>query len=132
MRRMMEQTLMFAQRWHKPGLIRQIARRDHLPGDNQAAVYFGIVHLVTKLRVVRWGFAPTDDLCVRLDETDDFVSGRYAFAFQHAPFGLCDDLLNQREHLIELLLQALCGYRRRIAQGFGHRTTLGCGGASNR
>jgi hypothetical protein len=30
------------------------------------------------------------------------------------------------------LLQALCGYRRRIAQGFGHRTTLGCGGASNR
>jgi len=94
MRRVMEQTLMFAQRWHKPGLIRRIACRDHLPGDNQAAVYFGIVHLVTKLRVVRWGFAPTNDLRMRLNETDDFLSGRYAFAFQHAPFGLGDDLLN--------------------------------------
>ena len=123
---------MFAQRWHKPGLIRRIARRNHLPGDNQAAVYFGIVHLVTKLRVVRWGFAPTNDLRMRLNETDDFLSRRYTFAFPHAPFGLGDDLLNQREPLIELVLQALRGYRRRIAQGFGHRTTWGYGSASNR
>lgn len=111
MRRMMEQTLMFAQRWHKPGLIRRIAQRDHFPSHNQAAIHFGIVHLVTELGVVRRGFASTNDLRVRLNETDDFVSGRYAFAFQHAAFGLCDHLLNQREHRIELLLQALCGCR---------------------
>jgi hypothetical protein len=30
------------------------------------------------------------------------------------------------------LRQALCRCRCRIAQGFGHRTTLGYGGASNR
>jgi len=79
--RVMEQTLVLAQRWHKPGLIRRIARRDHFPSNNQAAVYFGIINLVTKLGVVRRSFAPTNNLRVRLHKADDFVSGRYAFAF---------------------------------------------------
>lgn len=128
----MEQTAVLAQRGHKPGLIRRIACRDHFPSSHQAAVDFGIINLVTELGVMRRGFPSTDDLRVRLNETDDFLSGGHAFAFQHPPFGLGNDLLNQRKHFLELLLQALRRCGRRIAQGFRHRTTLGYGGASNR
>ncbi len=96
LRRMMEQTLVLAKCGQEPGLIGRIARGDDLPSDNQATVHFGIVDLVAKLGVMRWCFAPTDNLRVRLRETHDFVSGRYAFAFPHPPFGLCHDLFNQR------------------------------------
>lgn len=94
MRRVMEQTLMLAQRWHKPGLIRRVASGDDFPGNNQAAIHFGIVHLVPELGVVRRGFASTDNLRVWLNETDNFLSRRYAFAFQHTPLCLHSDLLN--------------------------------------
>lgn len=132
MRCVLEQTLMLAQSRHEPGFIGRIARSDHLPSNNQAAIHFGVVDLVTELGVVRWGFAPTDDLCVRLNETHDFVSGWDAFTFQHPPFRLCNHLLDQRDHFIELLPQALSRCRRRFAQCFGHRTTLGHRDAGNR
>ena len=132
MRRMMEQTSVLAQCGQEPGLIGRIARGDDLPSDNHATVHFGIVDLVAKLSVMRWCFAPTDNLRVRLNETHDFVRGRYAFAFQHTPFCLRNDLLNQREHCAELFPQALGRGRRRFAQRFGHRTTLGHRDVGNR
>jgi len=52
---------------------------------------------------VRWGFAPTDDLRVRFNETHDFLRSGDAFAFPHPPFRLCNDLLNQRKQFGELL-----------------------------
>lgn len=132
MGRMMEQPFVLTQCRHKPGLIRRIAHSDNLPSTDQPAVHFGIVHLVTEFGVMRWRFAPTDNLRVRLNETHDFVGGRYAFAIQHTPFRLCHDLLDQRDQFRELLSQALREWRRRLAQRFGHRTTLGQGGAGNR
>jgi len=103
MRRVMEQTLMLTECWQEPGLIRRIAHGNDSPSNDQAAVHFGLVHLVAELRVVRWGFATTDDLRVRLDETHDFLSGRNAFAFQYTPFRLCNHLLHQRHQFTELL-----------------------------
>ena len=99
----MKQPLMLAQGRQEPRFIRWIARSNHLPSDNQAAIHFGVVDLVTKLGVVRWGFAATDDLRVRFNETHDFLSGGDAFAFQHSAFRLYNYLLNQWEQFIELL-----------------------------
>jgi len=115
MRCVMEQALMLAECWQKPGLIGRIANGDDLPSNDQAAIHLGIIHLVTELRVVWWGFAPTDDLRVRLDKTHDFVSGRNTFTFQHTPFRLFNHLLDQRHQLAELLSQSLGGCRGRIA-----------------
>ena len=86
---------------------------------------------MTELCVVRRGFATTDDLRVRLDETHNFLSGRNAFAFQYTPFRWRNHLLHQRHQFTELLPQPLGGCRGRIAQSFGPRTALGQGGAGN-
>lgn len=128
---MMEQTLMLVEGWQEPGLIRWIAHGDDLPGNDQAAVHFGLVYLVTELRVVWWGFATTDNLRMRLDETHDFLGRRNTFTLPHTPFRLLNALLDQRHPLIELLAQSLGRCGGRIAQGFGHCTALRQGGAGN-
>src|SRR4029453_17824247 len=76
-----------------------------------------IIDLVPEFRFVWWGFAPTDNLRVRLEQTDELVSGRNAFPVQHAPHRLLNHLLDQCQELVQVLDEARRAWIRPSGQG---------------
>ncbi len=83
--------------------IGRIALFNHLPIADEAVLHLGIVHLVPELGLMRFGLASPEDLGVGLAQAHYLVlSGDGAF-LKNALFHLPDRLLNQWEHLRELL-----------------------------
>lgn len=73
------------------GRVRWVATQLAIFTD-QPALDFGILGLDAKLHLVRSHFTTPNDAGVQLEQTDEFLPGRHALAFQHALAGFSHDL----------------------------------------
>lgn len=100
--RMPEALAMLAQqRWQHLSIWR-IALGNDLPIADQAVFDFGIIDLVPELGFMRGGFAPSDDLGMRLPQAGDFFLGGNGFALQHPTGRLIDHAFDQWPQFLEL------------------------------
>src|SRR5512136_2428805 len=85
--------------------IGRIAGQDAILAD-QPALDLGVPNLVPELGLLWFGFAPTNDGGVGLEQTDHLVAGRDRLAVQDPLSGLLDHPLHQRHIGVEQLVQA--------------------------
>jgi hypothetical protein len=79
---------MVAQQRREHPRIGWVTLGDHFPLANQTVFDFGIVDLVPEFCFMWRGFAPPDNLGVRLAQTDQLVRRWNGFALKHSPHGL--------------------------------------------